>query len=146
MWYFAYASNMNRQQLEQRVKRTSIRWMAARLDAYVIRFNKRSTVDLSGKANIVPDVEGIVWGVIFDLSEDEIERLARFEGGYSRKTLAVVAGEAAEELQAETFVAKADEPDLLPTSTYLRVIIEGAREHELPADYRERLARTKTAE
>jgi hypothetical protein len=118
--------------------------MVARLDAYTIRFDKRSIVDLSGKANIVPDVDSIVWGVLFDLSEDEIERLARFESGYSRRTLPVVAGEAAGELKAETFVARTDQPDLLPTRTYLQTILEGAREHELPEDYCEQLATTKT--
>jgi hypothetical protein len=61
MWYFAYAFNMNRRLFEQRVGRTGVQWMSARLDAYTIRFNKRSTVDLSEKANIVPNADGIAW-------------------------------------------------------------------------------------
>ena len=93
MWYFAYASNMNRRQIEARVQRTQLRWMVARLDGYAVQFNKRSTVDQSGKANIVPDGSGVVWGVLFELSEEEFQRLARFEVGYSRKTIEAAASE-----------------------------------------------------
>lgn len=89
MWYFAYASNMNRRQVEVRVQRAQLRWMAARLDGYALQFNKRSRVDQSGKANIVPDGSGVVWGVLFELSEEEFQRLARFEGGYSRQTIEI---------------------------------------------------------
>ena len=36
MWYFAYASNMNRRQIQARVQRTQLRWMVARLDGYAV--------------------------------------------------------------------------------------------------------------
>ena len=42
MWRFAYASNMNRRQIETRMLRTMLRWMVARLDGYALQFNKRS--------------------------------------------------------------------------------------------------------
>ena len=42
MWYFAYASNMNRRHIEARVQRTLLRWMVARLDDYALQFNKWS--------------------------------------------------------------------------------------------------------
>ncbi len=145
MWYFAYASNMNRRQIEARAQRTQLRWMMARLDGYVVQFNKRSTVDQSGKANIVPDGSGVVWGVIFELSEGEFQRLARFEGGYSRKTIEVACVEPTARFSAETFVAKPEGSDLLPTSQYLQIILDGAREHELSADYQAQLASIRTA-
>jgi hypothetical protein len=144
MWYFAYASNMNRQQIETRVQRAQLRWMVARLDGYALQFNKRSMVDQSGKANIVPDGSGVVWGILFELSEEEFQRLARFEGGYSRKTIEAASLEPTASLSAETFVAKPDGSDLLPTSQYLQMILEGAREHELPVDYQAQLAGTQT--
>jgi len=145
MWYFAYASNMNRRQIEARVQRTLLRWMVARLDGYALRFNKLSTVNQSGKANIVPDESDVVWGVLFELSEEEFQRLARFEAGYSRKTIEVACGEPAARFSAETFVAKPDGSELLPTSQYLQIILDGAREHELQTDYQAQLAGTRTA-
>jgi hypothetical protein len=54
MRHFAYASHMKRRQFEARVQRTHLCWMLARLDGYALQFNKRSTGDQSGKANIVP--------------------------------------------------------------------------------------------
>ena len=61
---------------------------------------------LCGKANIVPDGSGVVWGVLFELSEEEFQRLAHFEGGYSRKTIEVACVEPVARLRAETFVAR----------------------------------------
>ena len=40
MWYLAYASNMNRRQIEARVERTELRWMVACLDGYALQLNK----------------------------------------------------------------------------------------------------------
>ena len=36
MWYFAYASNMDRRQIEARVERTQLRRMVARLDDHAV--------------------------------------------------------------------------------------------------------------
>jgi hypothetical protein len=46
---------MNRRHIEARVPRTHLRWMVTRFDGHAFQINKRSTVDQSGKANIVPD-------------------------------------------------------------------------------------------
>jgi hypothetical protein len=136
---------MHRRQIEARVQRTLLRWMVARLDGYALQFNKRSMMDQSGKANIVPDGSGVVWGVLFELSEEEVQRLACFEGGYSRKTIEVACVEPMARFRAETFVAKPDGSDLLPASQYLQIILDGAHEHELPADDQAQLAGTRTA-
>ena len=101
-------------------------------------------MDQSGKANIVPDGSGVVWGVLFELSEEEFLRLARFEGGYSRKTIEVACLKPPARFSAETFVAKPDGLDLLPTSQYLQIILDGAREHDLPSGYQGQLAGTPT--
>jgi hypothetical protein len=62
MWDFADASNMNRRHIEAWVQRTLLHCMVARLDGYALQFNKRSTVDQSGKATIVPDGNVVAWG------------------------------------------------------------------------------------
>jgi len=38
-------------------------------------------------------------------------------------------------ISAETFVATRDGLGLLPTSQYLQIILDGAREHELPSNF-----------
>ena len=39
MWYFAYASHMNRRHIEARVQRTQLPWVLARLDGDTVQFN-----------------------------------------------------------------------------------------------------------
>jgi gamma-glutamylcyclotransferase len=146
MWYWAYASNMNRRQMEERLQRVGLCWMIGRLNDYRLRFNKNSGVDQSGKANIVPDKRGTVWGVVFELSKEEIERLANFEHGYAQKTVKVNHPRYKEHLSVQTFIANANGADMLPTSAYLHIIVEGAREHGLPTEYCERLASLKTVD
>jgi hypothetical protein len=136
---------MNRGQIEAWGQRSQLGWLAARLDGYTVQFNKLSMVDQNGKANIVPDGSGVVWGVLFELFEEVFQRLAGFEYGYSRKTIEVTCVEFPARFSAETFLAKSDGLDLLPISHYLQIILDGAREHELPADYQAQLAGACTA-
>jgi hypothetical protein len=49
---------MNRQPIEALESRTRLRWMVAQLDGYALQFNKRSTVDQSGKA-LVKNSDGV---------------------------------------------------------------------------------------
>lgn len=146
MWYFAYGSNMNRQQTENRVQRTGLRWMVGCLDGYTLRFNKKSTLDHSGKANIVRDEQGAVWGVVFEVHEEELERLGAFEGGYKKKKVRVTIPGGPTKLSAEAFMADAGNPDRLPTFSYLQNILEGACQHGLPMEYCNILARIKARE
>ena len=104
------------------------------LDGYRLCFNKKSGMDLSGKANIVPGKRETVWGVVFDLSKEEIEHLAGFESGYEQKTVEVTCPEHSEKLSVQTFIADANARDLVPTAAYVRRIVEGAREHGLRDD------------
>lgn len=62
-WYFAYGSNLSTAQMEERTGPIT-RVKRDRLRGYRIAFNKRSG-DGTGKANIVPDARGIVWGVVY---------------------------------------------------------------------------------
>lgn len=144
MWYFAYGSNMNRQQVENRVRRVGLRSMLARLGGYTLRFNKKSTKDKSGKANAVPRRGGRVWGVVFELNAEEFERLREYEGGYEPKAVEVWIPEQGKMVRAETFLADADKADVFPSFDYLRLIVDGARQHGLPPDYCQRLARFQT--
>jgi len=144
MWYLAYASNMHRQQMEERLQRAGLCSMIGRLDGYRLRFNKKNGMDHSGKANIVPDKREVVWGVVFELSKEEVDHLADFEHGYDRKSVDVICPRYKKQLGVQTFIADANGMDLLPTSAYLHIIVEGAREHGLPTAYCEWLANLKT--
>lgn len=137
-WYFAYGSNLSGEQKQNRTGpiREARR---ARLDGYRIAFNKRGN-DGTGKANIVPDANRTVWGVVYRCSSDALDEMDRYEGvangHYARKTVRVQT-DAGDELDAITYVAGDSFVDdsCLPSKKYLETIIQGARQHGLPEDY-----------
>ena len=137
-WYFAYGSNLSTEQKENRTG--SIREARrARLYRYRIAFNKRGS-DGTGKANIVPDPNRTVWGVVYRCSSDALREMDRYEGvaggHYARKTVRVRT-EAGDELDAITYIAGEEFVDdlCIPSKQYLETILQGARHHGLPEDY-----------
>lgn len=146
MLYFAYGSNMCTERLRRRVPSARVH-MPARLPDYTLRFHKRST-DGSGKCNIVPapDSGAAVHGVVFAMDPNDRPRLDRAEGlgsGYERTICTVQSGEGP--LTAFAYVAMPDYIDdtLAPYRWYKALVVEGAREHDLPDAYRRMLTRTE---
>ena len=113
---------------------------AAVLRGYQLLFNKKSTRDSSGKANVEAHADSDVWGVIYSVPDADIEKLDKGEGGYGRKLLPLHRVDNSVS-NAWVYVAlkPSSDPALHPYTWYVRFLIEGAREHALPADYVERL-------
>jgi hypothetical protein len=115
--------------------------MTATLENYGLRFHKRSR-DGSGKCNIVPDDEETVHGVVFDVSPSDLYALdeAEREGRRYRRTRMAVEGGVAP-VEAFTYVAQPAYVDdaLLPYEWYRALVAAGAREHDLPATYVEKI-------
>jgi len=105
-----------------------------RLPGYRFAFNKYSTKDHTGKANIEKDGKSEVWGVLFRINDAALEKLKEIEGGYEDKILHVFSDEN-EKYEAVTFVAKKIQTDLKPTTEYLKKILVGARHYKLPPEY-----------
>lgn len=138
--YFAYGSNMSTTRIEKRlgpVKRRGI----AQLPDYAIAFDKAST-DGSGKTNLVTKKSSEAWGVVFELTPEQMNKLKDLEKGYVTKSITVSVG--GESVDVTTFIAAKRERQLRPTKPYLDYLLEGAREHGLPAKYVRRLERVKT--
>lgn len=137
-WYFAYGSNLASDQKENRTGPIRVQ-SRARLDRYRIAFNKRGT-DGTGKANIVPDPSGTVWGVVYLCSPNALKAMDRHEGvsggHYARKGVRVRVDGGAE-LDAVTYVAGNELIDnsLAPSQEYLQTILRWAKEHGLPEEY-----------
>ncbi len=139
VWYFAYASNMNRRQVEQRAGALPEE-KNARLDNYELNFEKIARGG-TGTANIVPAEGKAVWGVLYRVTEQQLKALDRFEGvpeHYRRSEVTVVDSDA-RKVGAQVYLARKVRKGLKPDRLYLQKIIEGAEEHGLPADYIERL-------
>ncbi len=138
IWYFAYGSNLLREQKEKRTG-TIGEARRARLDGYRITFNKRGD-DGTGKANIMPDVAHMVWGVVYLCNPTALTEMDKHEGvrgGHYYREIVCVQCDSGEVLEAVTYIAGDTflQDSLVPTSDYLLRILRGAREHGLPQDY-----------
>jgi cation transport regulator ChaC len=135
--YFAYGSNMSKEQMTQRVGAVDARGRAQLRDfAFVL--NKRGD-DGSGKANIEQRPGETVWGVLYRLTSSQLRRLDSKEKGYRRQTLEVECQDGSE--SAVTYIAETSRAGLLPTNEYRGLILNGACEHGLPSDYLAQLER-----
>jgi gamma-glutamylcyclotransferase len=108
----------------------------AALPDHHLLFNKKSTADKSGKANVAAHVGSDVWGVLYVISDDDLDKLDKGEGGYRRVRLSVRLTDNTH-ADAWVYVARkpSNDPSLRPYTWYKRFLVEGAREHALPHEY-----------
>lgn len=134
MYYFAYGSNMPRKRIEDRVGTVTDLGVGV-LDKNTIKFNKLSSIDGSGKTNIVTDENSRVLGVVYELASEQLKLLDESELGYDRVSLPVELK--GKQLDMEVYIAQARRvrDNLLPTREYLEYLIQGAKEHDFPPDY-----------
>lgn len=96
--------------------------------------------DGSGKATLIDAPGAFAWGVVYAIDPRDWRRLDRFERGYARISL-LVTWEPGQVVAATTYVAPETAPDPTPFGWYKRLIVDGAREHGLPAEYVAELAK-----
>lgn len=140
---FAYGSNMCSGRFRDYEVVPEGPGRAALLQDHRLRFNKKSSIDGSGKANLEPQKGGQVWGVLYTIRDAELQTLDDGEGsGYFRKKMPVCTTEGAS-TEAWVYFAcdPSREPALRPYTWYKRFLVEGAKEHGLPAEYIEALER-----
>ena len=139
MYYFAYGSNMNWEQMQRRCPSTRFICIASLKD-YRFAIARHSRLRNCGTANIFPDSGSEVWGIVYDVSEPDLIVLDRFEDGYRRETLCVrVSGDGQRSLEVLVYIAQKEDTVPLPNPEYKRLIIEGARHWNIPESYRSML-------
>src|SRR5271155_4290486 len=134
---FAYGSNMCSGRFRDYGIEPIGRGRAVSLDGYRLVFNKLSKKDGSGKANVSPSAGHEVWGVLYEISDVDLALLDSGEGpGYRRSRLPVHITEGGL-VDAWVYLAAKPSTDatLRPYTWYKRFLVEGAREHMLPAQY-----------
>jgi hypothetical protein len=133
--YFSFGANMSSVVLRRR-RIVFLSREPARLRGHRLVF------DLAGIpwvepafASIVPDPEHDVYGVLYRLTPDQLQRVNSYEGpGYSLIKVEVE-GERSGTRQCSTYRAKRPASGLRPSRRYLRVLCEGASENGLPPSY-----------
>jgi cation transport regulator ChaC len=139
--YFAYGSNMSSGQMSERCP--GARALGpARLAGFALTFNRWSDRRRSYVADVIPVHGSDVWGVLWDVTPEDLASLDRFEGvaigAYRRDTLRVASSEPPL-VDAVTYRVCQPQPPGPPSPEYLALLIRGAYEHGLPGDYLQRL-------
>jgi gamma-glutamylcyclotransferase len=134
-WYFAYASNMNRAQMRSRAGQI-LEERPGRLENYELAFNKKVRGGTAG-ANIRPAPGKAVEGILYKINESAFRNLDRFEGApvHYRRIQVDVKDRDGKTIAAQAFIATKVEKGLRPAPHYLKTILDGAAEHNLPSEY-----------
>lgn len=132
MYYFAYASNLNRKQMQERCPDSQPRFTAT-LPNYKLVFLGWSREWRGGKASVRPFRGEKVLGAVYDISEQCLRRLDRYEGypaDYD-KIKVTVFNEDGEAIQAVAYIKTGRSEETKPSPEYLAVVQQGYRDWEI---------------
>ena len=132
MYYFAYASNLNRKQMLERCS-DSKPWLVATLPNYQLVFAGWSRQWRGGYATIKLSRGDKVIGAVYEVSERDLRRLDKYEGypgNYGRVNVTVF-GEVGEPIEATTYIKSGQLEETQPSKEYLAVIQQGYKDWEL---------------
>jgi cation transport regulator ChaC len=138
LWYFAYGSNMSPAIFLERRAMHPLAVRRGSLDGYWLCFHLAVGPGERGVANLEVRVDARVWGVLYLLAEEELERLDRSEGvhrGFYRRTDVDVVTDDGERIAAFTYWSSLSTTGRKPSARYLGLLLEGARYHGLPDAY-----------
>jgi gamma-glutamylcyclotransferase (GGCT)/AIG2-like uncharacterized protein YtfP len=155
MLYFAYGSNMDAAQIKERCP--SAKFVCrAKLPSHRLTFTRMSVIRRCGVADILRDETKEVWGVVYELPENELENLDKDESfrlgrpddqnDYTRENCDVWhEGDAKRPLIVAIYRGHPQPNPPLPNCDYKNLIIAGARHWQLPGYYIQELESIQTA-
>ena len=123
MYYFAYGSNLNKTQMLERCPDSKAELIVT-LPNYKLVFAGWSRKWRGGVATIKRLNGGKVPGALYQVSELCLQRLDRFEEGYSRMKVTVFS-EDGEALEAVTYVKSGQLEETPPSKEYVSIIQQG---------------------
>lgn len=139
MWYFAYGSNMHHSAFRERRGMRPTEARVGRVRGYRLRFNLEGRPKgRAAPANICPDADGELWGVLYRITRRELLYLDFTEGVPGRNYRHVwlpVEDHDGNTVTAVTYMARGRAADGTPSFRYISLLREGARAHGLPEDW-----------
>lgn len=140
MIYFAYGSNMDEKRIRKRCP--SAQFMStARLPGFRLAFTRYSMNNRCGAADIIPESSGTVWGVVYQIKDEERAALDKAEGVAVRAYKSISVEVHPEDVQARPIkaltyvVVKKEDPQPKPSAEYKAMLVNGAKAWNLPLDY-----------
>lgn len=154
MNYFAYGSNLDQVQMGHRCPDAKLTG-SAQLTGHQLCFPRHSLVRGCAVASVEAHADSVVWGVIYELSDEDLTRLDAREGhdpvnpsavnSYIRIDVSVQQSPG-KTTKAVTYVAVPDDTQGRPSPDYMAHIIGGALAHGFPSDYVDKLKTIETGE
>ena len=150
IWYFAYGSNMDEGTFIGRRGITPLDRRVGRIIGYRLRFNLEGRPKgKAAPANICPDADQEVWGVLYKITRRDLLRLDSTEGvpghGYQPMWLNATDMDGSS-VEAVTYVATGKKLDGRPSFRYISLLRNGARFHGLPDHWLQLLDSVKHAD
>ena len=138
--YFAFGSNLDQDQMRARCPDARLLGVAE-LRGYQLAFTIYSPLRKCGCADILPVAGKSVFGLLYELTDDDLARMDEFEGHpfhYQRLTVDVMLD--GKIVAAETYAVGEKKEGLRPSSEYLALIRNAAERFGFPEAYRDELA------
>ncbi len=136
--YFAYGSNMGLDELSKPNRCPNARQVGiARIDDSRLGFTRYSEKRGGGVADLVEAPTGVVWGALFEISDDELGQLDRVEGhprAYVRRPWTVTRPDGVA-MEAWVYTVVDKKLEQKPSHEYWRLLVDGATQAGLPAAY-----------
>ena len=133
--YFAYGSNLDESQLSRRCPGAAL-VTAGSLADFRLGFTVRSTGWNAGAADVVESSGDRVWGLVFDVTDENLGELDRFEGyplQYNRFLSGIDTPRGT--LDAWVYTAVRKQPFVAPSRRYVEIIRKAALRHGFPETY-----------
>ena len=129
MYYFAYASNLNKKFMQERCPDSTPKFVAT-LPNYKLVFSGWSREWRGGKATVIASRGDKVRGAIYEVTEVCLKKLDKFEIGYTRMNVTVF-DEDNEAIQAVTYIKSGRLDSSLPSKEYGAIIRQGYQDWRL---------------
>ena len=129
MYYFAYGSDINRRQMQERCPDSEPMFVTT-LRNYKLVFVGWSRRWRGGTANIKPFRGEKAFGAIYEVSDRDLRQLDRCEGSpgsYNRLNVTVF-DEDGEPIEAITYIKAVPSEETQPSKEYLAVIQQGYKD------------------
>jgi gamma-glutamylcyclotransferase len=133
--YFAYGANMDVQHMQGRVP--GARALGpGRLDGFRLAFSVYSTEWEGGAANLELDQDAHVWGVLWEVPDDQLQGLDAYQGHptFFRREDVSVQGPGGPVIAWTYRVAHQERAYVRPTDAYLNRLRSAVRVHGLPPE------------
>ena len=144
-YYFAYGSNMSEPQMKERCPDSRIAGKGL-LRKYRLAFTRESSGWGCGVADIAADSHSEVWGLLYEVSDLDLEQLDRYEGHptYYVRNKVKIETPSGKTMDAISYEVVDKQHFVPPSNEYLNIIKSAAQKHGFPGEYQDYLNNIKT--